>query len=540
VSTTSVPQALFVAIDASTTSLRCVIIDERGQNVSSARATLAYSRVEADGYEQDATTWYTALCEATREALAKLRDEQKKLIVGLCIAHQRETVVATDAKGTPLAPALLWMDSRCREDVAHAERNVGAVRLHAVSGKPACTVPSLYKLMFLFRTRPELRDVACVHDVHSFLSMHLTGRAVSSFPSADPSGLVDMRKKAWSRTLTQLIGVEPHHLPELVETGYVIGPLTRQASEDTGLPEQVLLYAGGGDGQLSGLGAGVTEKGRGFLDIGTAVSCGVMTDSYEIDSAFRTLHSAIPGRYIAETTLRGGMLTLFWLIESILGSSQRNQTMMQLETQASQIPAGSEGLITIPYWSGVMNPYWDDSARGSFIGLHSNHQPVHMYRSILEGIAFEQRLHLDGVKQVFGSGREELVALGGGSRSNIWCQIMADVMGRPIQRCKTANAPALGAALLTAVAHGVYPSFERARDEMTQLAERFEPGPNAEIYDRLYRDVYRGLYMDLEARLHALALVREETTVRHPKSVPPSHNSDELLAGVSSFLQAKE
>lgn len=519
--TTSEANALFVAVDASTTSLRTLIIDGKGKAVASGRSSLAFERIGRDGFEQDAESWWVALCQSSREALKDIPVERHRDIVAMCIAHQRETIVTTDARGVPLSPALLWMDSRCHQDVEEAERTVGTVRLHAVSGKPACTTPSVYKLMFLLREKPELKDIACVHDVHSFLSLRLTGRAVSSFASADPTGLVDMRKKAWSRTLTGLVGVDPHQLPELTEVGYFIGTLTPDACRATGLPDHVLLYAGSGDGQLAGLGAGVTGQGSAFIDIGTAVSCGTICNKYEIDRAFRTMHAAIPGRYCLETTLRGGMLTLWWLVEGILGSSERTATMLELEGQAAGIPPTSDGLVTLPYFSGVMSPYWDDNARGSFIGLHTNHQPCHLYRSILEGIALEQRLHLEGVRQSVGKLNEEVVLLGGGSRSNLWCQIFADVLGTPVQRCRTSEAPALGAAVLAAVSHGVYPSFERAAGAMTQLATRFEPGPAAQSYEKLYREVYRGLYLELASRMAALSNLRQATSPDGGPSIPP-------------------
>lgn len=514
--------SLFVAIDASTTSIRCIIFDAKGHPLASGRAALSFERIGRDGYEQSAESWWEASCTSIRKALSNLPTESHQHIVAMTIAHQRETVVATDAKGNPLCPAILWMDSRCHAEVAEAERRVGSVRLHAVSGKPACTTPSLYKLMFLMRQRPELLDVAFIHDVHSFLSLRLTGRSVSSFASADPSGLLDMRKRAWSRSLTQLVGLEPHQLPELVEIGYLVGNLTRAASVATGLPERTLLYAGAGDGQLAGLGAGVTGKGSAFLDLGTAISCGTITNKYEIDSAFRTMHAAVPGRYCLETTSRGGMLTLWWLAETLLGSKNRAKKMMQLEGEAERmIPPASDGLVTLPYWTGVMNPYWDDSARGAFVGLHPSHQPAHLYRSILEGLAMEQRLHLEGVRSAVGKTAETIVALGGGSRSDFWCQTFADVLGRPIRRCKTADAPCLGAAVLAAVAHGVHPSFERATEEMTHLGVCFEPGPQRDIYETLYRDVYRGLYLDLAPRMRALATLRHLASPGGSPTIPP-------------------
>ncbi len=506
--TASLRHPLFVAIDASITSLRCTIFDAQGHVLGSGRTSLSYEQVGEDGYEQDANSWWSALCSSTRQAIAELPPDRVVDLATLCIAHQREAIVPTDANGEPLCPAVLGMDNRCRQDVATAERNVGSVSLHALSGKPACTTPSLYKLMYLFRMRPELRDVSYVADVHAFLARKLTGRSMTSFASADPTGLVDMRKRAWSQSLIRMLGIDPHQLPELVESGYLIGPLTERATEETGLPSHVILYAGAGDAQLSGLGAGVMQHGRGFIDLGTAICGSIVSDRYEIDNAFRTLHHAVPGRYCLETTVRGGMLTLWWLIDRLLGSSTRNKTMRDLESQARQVLPGSEGLVTVPYWNGVMNPYWDDGARGAFIGLTPRHRPAHLYRSILEGLALEQRLHLEGVSKSLGKLDQHLVLIGGGSRSDLWCQIFADVLDRPLYRTRNPDATSTGAAILGAVAHGYYPSFERAVEQMSKLGARFEPGSKASLYDRLYRDVYRGLYMDIAPRMRELARIR--------------------------------
>lgn len=508
-------------MDASTTSVRTIIFDQAGRTVASGRASLTVTRIGRDGYEQDANTWWSGLCVSMREALSELPEGRKADLLALTIAHQRESFVVTDSAGTPHHAALLWMDNRCQDDVVTAERNVGSVRLHAVSGKPACTTPSLYKLMYLFRTVPELRDVSYFHDVHSFLTQRLTGRAVSSFSSADPTSLLDMRKKAWSRTLTQLVGVDTHQLPELVEVGYCIGPMTKAALAETGLPAQVLVYAGAGDGPLAGLGAGVTRPGRSFLDLGTAVTCGTLSEKYEVDSSFRTLNAAQPGRYVLETTLRGGMLTLYWLVETVLKRSDRAGAMLELQSEATRLSASSEGLVVIPYWAGVMNPYWDDSARGAFLGLHPNHTPAHLFRAILEGIALEQRFHLEGVKGATGKAATDLVAMGGGSRNDLWCQILADVLGRPIRRCRSAEAPARGAAVLASVASGVHPSFERAAEDMSDLSMSFEPGPNQHLYDRLYRDVYRGLYADLQGRMAVLSELRELSSPSLTSIPPP-------------------
>lgn len=501
----------FLAIDASTTALRATVFDAIGNRLGTGKAELAVLHPEPDGYEQDANSWWRGLISAVREALSGLSETDRGVIVAMVIAHQRETIVLTDAQGEPLGSAILWMDSRCLFDVHVAERNMGSVRLHALSGKPPCTTPSLYKLMYLMRTRPEVRDVACVHDVHSFLCKKLTGRNISSFASADPWGLVDMRQKKWSSSLLKLIGLESHQLPELVEPGYLIGPLKSDVLTTLGLPAHILLYAGTGDAQASGLGAGVVTPGRCFVEMGTAVTAGVLVESYQIDQAYRTLFAAIPGMFSLETTLRGGMQTLFWWLEAQLGKTARREALQELEELATALPPGSDGLLALPYWAGVMNPYWDDQARGALLGLHPGHQPAHVFRAVLEGIACEVRLHLEGIEASAGKVHREVVVLGGGSRNRLWCQILADVLGRTVIRSESAEATSLGASVMAATAHGVYSSFDQATREMTRLGQAFEPAEAQPIYERLYRDAYRGLYQDIRARLRVLSSIRHST-----------------------------
>lgn len=500
---------LFVGIDASTTSVRALIVDARGKLMCTGRAPLTIDRVGADGYEQDADSWWRALVEATQSALGDLPAARRDDVVALSIAHQRETFAVTDALGNPLAPAILWMDGRATDEVARAEAQLGSVRLHALTGKPPCTTPSLFKLMYLLRVRPELRDVACFRDVHSLLAERLTGRAVTSLGSADSTALLDVRRKEWSPVLADLVGVDLHQLPELVDSGYLLGPLLPEAARITGLPEGVLVYAGTGDGQACTLGAGVVDEQHGYLDLGNAICAGIVTDSYRIDQSFRTLHAAIPGRYCLETTLRGGMMTLAWLIDDLLGLPDRASAHQELERAAAELPPASDGLLALPYWSGVMNPYWDDRARGAFLGLHAGHRPAHLFRALIEGMSLEVRLHLEGIEAAVQDDVPTLVAIGGGSRSNLWCQILADTLARPIRRSEHPDAAALGAAVLAAVAHGTFGSFEDATSEMVRLGDTFTPGPHASTYDRLYREVYRGLYGVLGQRLGTLAELRQ-------------------------------
>jgi sugar (pentulose or hexulose) kinase len=502
-----------LGVDCSTTGCKALVFDGAGEVVAEGRAAIALHNPGPDAWEQDAEDWWAAFCQACRTALAQIDDLAR--LGAACLTHQRETFVLTDGTGRPQHAALAWMDKRGSQQVDHARAQLGAERLHELSGKPACTTPSLYKLMALFDRRPDLRQLdPQVLDVHAFLTWRLTGRRVTSLASADPMGLIDMAHRCWAPELLGLAGLKPSQLPELVEPGAPMGRVSDKAAERCGLPAGLVVVAGAGDGQAAGLGAGITAPGRAYLNLGTAVVSGVLSSDYRCDPAFRTLFGATPGSYFLETDLQGGTFTINWLIERFLGAGSGSggrsfdQVLADLEGQAVSLPPGSAGLLLVPYWNGVMNPLWDDLASGVVVGWRGIHEPAHLYRAILEGIAFEQRHHTTGVEQVVGD-ISDYIVMGGGSKSDLWCQVLADVTGKAVVRAGSSEATALGAAIIAAVHCGLHPTVGAAVDAMTRWGDRFVPGPSQGRYDQLYREVYSELYPAIQAPLQRLARLRE-------------------------------
>jgi xylulokinase len=489
---------LVLGIDASTTACKVIAFDAAGTAVAEGRAAIRLHNPVADAWQQDPEDWWRALCDAARACMQRI---DPRSVRALAIANQRETFAVTDSAGSALHPALVWMDHRCASEVDRAVARLGFDALHELSGKPPCTTPSVYKLMGLLAREPRLRSkLARVLDVHALLVWRLTGQCRTSLAAADPMGLVDMRARSWSQVVCELVDVEVAQLPELVETGSVIGNVSERAARETGLPAGLIVVAGAGDGQAAGLGAGIVAPGTAYLNLGTAVVSGVLSFEYRHARAFRTLYGAAPGSFFLETDLQGGTFTVNWLCQRLLGKTLA--IVDELEREAAAIPAGSEGLLLVPDWNGVMYPYWDAGAKGILVGLAGHHGPAHLYRAALEGIALEQRLHTSGVEEVAGAIRE-LIVMGGGSKSALWCQIVADALDKPIVRAGTTEATALGAAMLAAAAAGVHPSIEAAAAAMSKRGDRFEPGPDREAYRALfesYRHVYPAVRPWLPAR----------------------------------------
>ncbi|HEY0117840.1 MAG TPA: FGGY family carbohydrate kinase [Cellulomonas sp.] len=482
---------LVVAVDCSTTAAKAVVVDAAGSVVAAASRPLATATPAPGFHEQDATSWYDATAAAVAAAVGALGDPAR--VGAVCVTHQRESFVLLDEAGVPLRPAILWVDSRAHAEIAE----LGSARVHAISGKPPDTTPALYKLAWLARHEPEaLARAAAVADVQAYLALRLTGRLATSHASADTLGLFSLERLDWSGELVALAGLRTDQLPALVDAGSALGDLTPAAARDLGLPAPVPLVAGIGDGQSAGLALGVEEVGVAYLNLGTSMVCGVTSQEYLTSPAFRTLVGARPGTYVLETVLNAAAYLASWAVRQF-GDGDLAAT----EAAAALLPVGAEGLLTLPYWNAAQTPYWDPSARGAVVGWHGRHTPAHLYRSILEGVALELRLQLTELEQATGTPVSQLRAVGGGARSPLWTQIVADATGREVQVMSDGEVSAAGAAVL---AHE-FLGHQRTRG-WTVGGSRTPDPDAAGRYDVLY-EPYRELYPALSGVMATLSRV---------------------------------
>jgi xylulokinase len=337
----------------------------------------------------------------------------------------------------------------------------------------------------------------------------LTGRCRTSLACADPVGLVDMRKRCWAAELLQELGFREEQFPELAVPGDILGRLTPGAAEGTGLPEGLPVVAGAGDGQCAGLGVNVTTPELAYLIMGTGVIGGLWLPEYRTGPAFRTLFSPLPESYYLETVIKAGVFTVSWFVEMFAKELDKPGLSpgaeARLEEGARLVPPGSEGLVLVPYWLGSMTPYWDADASGVTVGWSGSHGLEHFYRAVLEGIAYEQRLAWESLAEAGLPSPRELRMVGGGSRSELWRQIVADVTGIPVRPSSSAEASALGAAILAATAAGWYPDAGKAAAAMTEAGETIAPDPETQgVYEQIYREVYRPLFPTLRPLLDRL------------------------------------
>ena len=487
---------LVVGVDCSTTAAKAVVWAPDGTSLSSARIPYELSQPRPGWGEQNAEDWWSAFCGAVHRAVQSIDASR---VGAICVTHQRESFVCLDVQGRPLRPAMLWLDGRAVREVEEH----GSEEVHRITGKPPNPTPGWYKLLWLARNEPDtLARAGKVVDLHGFVVQRLVGEWLTSVASADPLGLVDVAVGSYDLGLLEACGLDLSHMAELRAPGELLGTVRSHVAEALGLPLDTLVVSGAGDGQAAQLGTGITEPGAAFLNLGSGIVSGTVSAEYTYGREYRTLCAATPGQFSLETFMGGGTFNLTWFVERFSGVDPRVLGLdvsaeSILETAASQLPPGAEGLLLLPYWTGALTPYWDHDARGVILGLTGIHGKSHVYRALLEGIAFEQRLLTEGAEAVLPDPIERLIVLGGGSRSSVWCQIIADVLQRPVEIVREPESTCLGAGMLAASALGVHPSIRAAAVAMSGISRRYEPEPRAaEQYDRLY-DVYRDIYPSL-------------------------------------------
>jgi xylulokinase len=397
-------------------------------------------------------------------------------------------VVLLDDGDQVLGPALLWCDGRTAAECDEiTERAGGEEHLLAMTGNPALTGFSAPKLLWLRRHQPDaFRRARAFLLPKDYVRFRLTGAKASEVSDASGTLLFDVGQRRWSAAMMEILDLDPGLLPAVRESPDISGHLTGGAAAALGLPAGIPVVGGGGDQAAGAVGAGVVRPGLVSATIG---SSGVVFAHAQAPARDRRVHSfchAVPGAWHLMGVTQAAGLSLRWVRERLGGDYDA------LTAEAAAVPAGSDGLVFTPYLMGERTPVLDPEARGTWFGLTYAHGRGHLVRSVMEGVAYSLRDCLD-VMTSLGVEASEVRAAGGGARSPLWRQILADVLEKPIATLGLDEGPAYGAALLAGVGTGAWSSVEEAASLIT-VASRVDPDPPAA---RLHRDrlaVYRELH----------------------------------------------
>ena len=457
---------LVIGIDSSTTSTKAIAFDQNGKVVGQGRASIALSNPHPGWFEQNVEDWLASLNTALQQLFKIISSER---IAAIAISNQRETFAQFDVKNKPLRPGSLWLDERSHAEVALLSQELGAKKIHQITGKPPDVTPCLYRCRWFSAHEPKMwKKMARTAEVHGVIVHYLTDKWNTSIASADPMGLVDMKRSDWSDLILEAAMLRRSQLPNLFRPGEVVGEVTARAAKLTGLRAGTLVVAGGGDGQCAGTGANIFQPGRAYLNLGTAIVSGSYGLKYATDPAWRTEMAVSEEGYVFETAIRTGTYLINWMVERLFNVDVKKQKkiLQILEQEAAKSPIGAKGLMLVPYWSGCMTPYWDTSARGLIAGLSSYHTRGDIYRAVLEAMALEQTMMTNSVDETTNK-IDHYAVVGGGSNSDLWCQIISDVSGRSVKRLDTVEASALGAAMAAAKGAQWYSKIAEASAAMS-------------------------------------------------------------------------
>ncbi|MEA4906251.1 MAG: xylulokinase [Anaerolineaceae bacterium] len=484
----------FLGIDVSTTATKALLVDECGEVVETAASEYPFETPRPLWSEQDPGLWWDGAVKSIRAVLEKT-GVNGDAIAGLGLTGQMHGLVLMDAAGRVLRPAILWNDQRTGAQCDEIRARIGKQRFIQITGNDALTGFTAPKVLWVRENEPQVyaqaRHILLPKD---YVRYHLTGEY--AMDKADGAGtvLMDLRTRQWSSEVLSALEIPSEWLPPLYEGTQVTGRISPQAAEATGLRAGTPVAAGGGDQAAQAVGVGAVQEGIVALTLGTSGVVFATTNGPFIEPEGR-LHAfchAVPQRW----HLMGVMLSAAGSLRWYRDTFAPGMAFDDLLAEAVDVPPGCDGLIFLPYLTGERTPYPDPLARGAFVGATVRHARPYFTRAVLEGVAFGLRDSFDLMKQAGLSEIRQVRVSGGGARSLLWRQILADVFQAELVTVNTTEGAAYGAGLLAGVAAGAWDSVDAACQQAVHITGQVKPGQDAAAYEQpagLYRRLYPAL-----------------------------------------------
>lgn len=502
--------ALLLGIDIGTSGAKAIAINEDGHLVASASATYELLTPHPLWAEQRPRDWWDATCQVCQKIVAQVGADN---ISSVGLSGQMHGLVLLDAQGQVLRDAILWCDGRTQAQCDQITARVGPGDLIRETANPVLTGFTAPKILWVREHEPALYERAAMHLLpKDYVRFELTGQYATEVSDASGTSLLNVPGRQWSERVCSALDISLDTLPRVYESIEVSGQISLRGASATGLREGTPVVGGGGDQAAGAVGNGIVRPGVISVTSGTSGVVFAFAETPSVDPLLRlhTFCHAVPNAWHVMGVMLAAGGSLRWYRDTFCESEKTVAALMGVDPyelitrEAAQAPAGSEGLLFLPYLSGERTPHPDPLARGAFVGLTVRHTRAHLARAVLEGVAFGLRDSLE-IMKTMGISIGNARASGGGAKSSAWRAIQADVFGLPLSTVAIEEGPALGAALLAGVGAGMYSGVEEACDAVvkTQPAARVDEA-NAAIYDRLYAS-YGELYPALKSTFARLS-----------------------------------
>ncbi|MFH1879922.1 MAG: xylulokinase [Bacillota bacterium] len=481
--------AYLLGIDIGTSACKVALLRKNGEAAAQALCEYPVFYPKPGWSEQNPEDWWTGVCKAVRQVI-DASGIRPSLIAAVGVAGQSWSAVAVDRLGKPLCNTPIWTDTRARGECDEIRARVPEDTLFAVCGNPVQPSYTLPKILWYRNHLPDVyQNAKHILQSNSFIVMRMTGSVTQDQSQGYGLCCYDMRRGRWDMDIARALGLRVELLPLLVDCHQVVGHVTAPAAAQTGLAAGTPVVAGGLDAACGTLGAGVSEPGEAQEQGGQAGGMSLCIDKYTADPRLILSAHVVPGRWLLQGGTTGGGGALKWLREQICPEL----SFAQMSDLAQAVPAGSEGVLYLPYMAGERSPIWNPSACGVFFGLNYARNRAHLIRAVMEGVGYALRHNLETARQA-GAQVGTLRAMGGSANSLVWTQLKADITGQPIEVPASDTATTLGAAILAGVGVGVYQDFASAVSQTVSVRRTHRPNKAVRaVYDHGFQQ-YRELY----------------------------------------------
>jgi gluconokinase len=490
-----------VGIDMGTTATKVVAYGADGRALAGSSRGYPLDEPAPGHAEQDPHAILAAVHAGVADVVGQVGADR---VAGVSFSSAMHSLLALDDNGRPLTPVLTWADTRAAAQAERLRADPAGLALHRRTGTPIHPMSPLLKLAWFREVAPDLHARAAAWvGIKDWVVREMTGRLVVDHSLASATGLMDLRTLDWDGEALAIAGVTPDRLPELVPTTATISGLTHAAAAATGLGESTTVVVGAGDGPLANLGVGAVHPGVAACSVGTSGALRVTVDRPGVDPDGGVFCYALTSdRWVVGGAINNGGVVLDWVRSQVAGDSAGGSTAELLD-EAMTVPAGSGGLLMLPYLLGERAPRWGGTVRGAYVGLTRAHRRAHLVRAAVEGVALQLRLVLDSMRAAE-LPVAEIRATGGVMKHPIWRRTLASAFDGPLGRPESPEGSGFGAALLGMEALGLVESIDVAAD-LVPVDSVTEPDPAAA---RVYADllpIFAGLYEPLQPAGVALA-----------------------------------
>ena len=491
---------LYIGIDLGTSACKLLLVAEDGSILNTVTKEYPLSFPHPGWSEQKPEDWWSAVVTGVPELL---RGFDASEVAGIGSGGQMHGLVALDEADNVIRPAILWNDGRTSKEVDYLNNVVGKDKLSSLTANIAFAGFTAPKLLWMRENEPEnFKKIAKIMLPKDYLTYKLTGVHACDYSDASGMLLLDVQHKCWSKEMLDICGVSESQMPKLFESFEVVGTLTKEAAQTLGLPETVKVVAGAGDNAAAAVGTSTVGAGGCNISLGTSGTIFISSDKFGVDpnNALHAFAHADGGYHLMGCMLSAASCNKWWM-EDILNTQDFGKEQEPITAEK----LGANDVYYLPYLMGERSPHNDPAARGSFIGLRMDSTRADMTQAVLEGVAFAIK---DCVEIARAQGVEiaSSTLCGGGAKSPLWREIMANILGIPLALPQTEQGPGYGGAMLAAVACGEYATVQECADKLIKIKSVTEPDPalvkkyaaRYELWHKLYPTL-KPLYAEMEA-----------------------------------------